>query len=67
MRTPAIATAAKPVPQPLRVAVGRRNPLATRESARYRLPFVLIPSGKISFQAARKRFISSSVPIETRR
>ena len=34
---------------------------------RYLAPVVVMPSGKISFQAAMNRFISSSVPIETRR
>ena len=33
----------------------------------YRVPVAVIPSGKISFQAVRNRFISSSVPIETRK
>ena len=33
----------------------------------YRVPVAVIPSGKISFQAVMKRFISSSVPIDTRK
>ena len=40
---------------------------ATAAANRYRVPVAVIPSGKISFQAVMKRFISSSVPIETRR
>ena len=39
----------------------------TATANRYRVPVAVIPSGKISFQAVRNRFISSSVPIETRK
>ena len=40
---------------------------ATATAYRYRVPVAVIPSGKISFQAVMKRFISSSVPIDTRK
>ena len=40
---------------------------AAAAANRYRVPVAVIPSGKIWFQAVMKRFISSSVPIETRR
>ena len=40
---------------------------ANANANRYRVPVAVIPSGKIWFQAVMKRFISSSVPIETRR
>ena len=55
-----VGVAGRRVPGHRRVP-DRRRPLA------YRLPVAFIPSGKISFQPAMKRFISSSVPIETRR
>ena len=47
--------------------VGGSPTAATAAANRYRVPVAVIPSGKISFQAVMKRFISSSVPIDTRK